>query len=130
MRVPIKVNELLRSVVVGPEAPPWFVDLVQDVASKYLVTVPVRRSKLAFDPVGELRFARRQTNGPHREEGAVSIAAGIFIGGYHYTPPCGEGLGVGVVRRLALAIELRAFAPLPRGSRTTSAARRDRRSCP
>ena len=44
------LNALLRSVVVSPEAQPWFVELTQDVCSRYNISAPVRRSKLAFLP--------------------------------------------------------------------------------
>jgi hypothetical protein len=51
MSVVIDPRKLLRSVVVGPEAPEWFLDLVADLSRKYRLTAPVRRSKLTFDPV-------------------------------------------------------------------------------
>lgn len=51
MRVQISLDKLLRSVVIAPEAPPWFLGLIEGVAIKYGVGAPVRRSKLAFDPV-------------------------------------------------------------------------------
>jgi hypothetical protein len=44
------LNKLIRSVVVAPEAPPWFFDLVEDVTRKYGVSRPVRRSKLTKLP--------------------------------------------------------------------------------
>ena len=44
------LDVLLRSIVVSPEAEPWFVELIQDVCRKYKVSAPVRRSKLAFLP--------------------------------------------------------------------------------
>lgn len=49
----IRVNHktLLRSVVVAPESPPWFESLIRKVADRYGITAPVRRSKLASDPV-------------------------------------------------------------------------------
>lgn len=40
-----------RRVLVAPEAPPWFLDLVGGVATKYGIDVPVRLPKLAFDPI-------------------------------------------------------------------------------
>ena len=51
--MPIKVSlrKLLRSIVVAPEAPPWFLELVRGVTQKYGVKAPVRRSKLASAPV-------------------------------------------------------------------------------
>jgi hypothetical protein len=51
VRLPVRdLDILLRSVVVSPEAQPWFVELIQDVCGKYGVSAPVRRSKLAFLP--------------------------------------------------------------------------------
>lgn len=51
LRLPVEnLNSLIRSVVVAPEAKPWFFDLVMDVTRKYGVTKPVRRSKLSFMP--------------------------------------------------------------------------------
>jgi len=44
------LNAVIRSVVVAPEAPPWFFDLVADVTRKYGVHSPVRRSRLTFLP--------------------------------------------------------------------------------
>lgn len=51
--MPIKVclSTLLRSIVVSPEAPPWFLHLIEGVVAKYEIDVPVRRSKLAFAPI-------------------------------------------------------------------------------
>lgn len=51
--MPIKVSlqTLLRSIVIAPEAPPWFEKLIREVAAKYGVTAHVRRSKLASEPV-------------------------------------------------------------------------------
>ena len=51
MRVQISLDKLLRSIVVAPEAPPWFLSLVEGVAAKYGVEAQVKRSKLAFDPI-------------------------------------------------------------------------------
>ncbi|MDT8837801.1 hypothetical protein ParKJ_10290 [Paraburkholderia fungorum] len=50
MSAVVSLPALLRSIVVSPEASPWFVKLVDDIVRKYDVSVPVRRSKLAFDP--------------------------------------------------------------------------------
>ena len=49
----IKVNQatLLRSIVIAPEAPVWFENLVRAASERYEILAPVRRSKLAFDPV-------------------------------------------------------------------------------
>ena len=51
--IPIKVDvvELTRSVVVSPEAPAWFYDLVVDIVEKYELSAPVIRSKLSLEPV-------------------------------------------------------------------------------
>ena len=51
--MPIKVDHrtLLRSVVIAPEAPIWFETLVREASVRYGILVPVRRSKLATDPV-------------------------------------------------------------------------------
>lgn len=46
IRVPVNVNSFLGSIVVAPEAGDWFFDLVADVARKYNVFKPVRRSAL------------------------------------------------------------------------------------
>ena len=44
------VNELVRSVVVAPESPPWFYDLVADLCIKYGLKSPVRKSQLTKLP--------------------------------------------------------------------------------
>lgn len=51
MAIKISQKTLLRSIVISPEAPPWFDSLVRAVAEKFGITAPVRRSKLATDPV-------------------------------------------------------------------------------
>lgn len=51
MPVGISLKTLLRSIVVSPEAEPWFLELVEGVVKKYDVAVSVHRSKLAFEPV-------------------------------------------------------------------------------
>lgn len=48
--VPVSLNKLLRSIVVAPDAPLWFVELIQGIAKSHGIEAPVRRSKLAFDP--------------------------------------------------------------------------------
>ncbi len=51
IRLPLgELNKVIRSVVVAPEAAPWFFDLVEDVTRKYGVSSPVRRSKLTELP--------------------------------------------------------------------------------
>jgi hypothetical protein len=51
--MPIEVdhNSLLRSIVIAPEAPAWFDQLVRRTAARYDLSAPVRRSKLAADPI-------------------------------------------------------------------------------
>jgi hypothetical protein len=49
--VPIEAGRLLRSIVIAPDAPPWFESLVRQSAQRYGVRAPVRRSKLATDPI-------------------------------------------------------------------------------
>jgi hypothetical protein len=50
--LPMRVNPktFLRSIVVAPEAPEWFRQLIAEACVKYGVSVDVRRSKLAFTP--------------------------------------------------------------------------------
>jgi len=49
--VPIDATRLVRSIVIAPDAPPWFEKLVRQSALRYGVKAPVRRSKLATDPI-------------------------------------------------------------------------------
>jgi len=49
--VPIDATRLVRSIVIAPDAPPWFEKLVRQSALRYGVQAPVRRSKLATDPI-------------------------------------------------------------------------------
>jgi hypothetical protein len=51
--MPIKIGHttLLQSIVVAPEAPPWFEALVRDVSQRYGITAQVHRSILATEPV-------------------------------------------------------------------------------
>jgi hypothetical protein len=49
--VPIDAGKLLRSIVIAPDAPPWFEKLVRQSALRYHIKAPVRRSKLATDPI-------------------------------------------------------------------------------
>ena len=49
--VPIDAGRLLRSIVIAPDAPPWFENLVRQSAQRYGIRTPVRRSKLATDPI-------------------------------------------------------------------------------
>lgn len=49
--VPIAPSRLLRSIVIAPDAPPWFERLVRQSALRYGIKAPVRRSRLATDPI-------------------------------------------------------------------------------
>jgi hypothetical protein len=49
--VPVAADRLLRSIVIAPDAPPWFEQLVRQSARRYGIRVPVRRSRLATDPI-------------------------------------------------------------------------------
>jgi hypothetical protein len=49
--VPIDATRLVRSIVIAPDAPTWFEKLVRQSALRYGVQAPVRRSKLATDPI-------------------------------------------------------------------------------
>ena len=51
MLIKVSSQTLLRSIVIAPEAPPWFETLVRAVSQHYGITVPVRRSFLAKEPV-------------------------------------------------------------------------------
>lgn len=48
IRVPVKLDDFLRSIIVAPEAGDWFFNLVQDIAGKYNIKAPVRRSALTI----------------------------------------------------------------------------------
>jgi hypothetical protein len=49
--VPVDAGRLLRSIVIAPDAPPWFENLVRQSALRYGIRVAVRRSRLATDPI-------------------------------------------------------------------------------
>jgi len=49
--IPVDTTRLLRSIVIAPDAPPWFEKLVRQSALRYGIKAPVRRSKLAADPI-------------------------------------------------------------------------------
>lgn len=51
MAIKVHLGFLLRSIVVAPEAPPWFFDLIAEVTKKYGVHAPVRRSMLTKPPL-------------------------------------------------------------------------------
>lgn len=48
IRLPVCINEFITKIIVAPEAGEWFFDLIVDLTKKYNVSVPVRRSDLAF----------------------------------------------------------------------------------
>jgi hypothetical protein len=49
VRMPLKdINNLIRSVVVAPDADISFVEAVSDLCKRYGLTAPIRRSKLSF----------------------------------------------------------------------------------
>lgn len=51
LRRPISnLDDLITSVVVAPEAGPWFFDLVKDLSQRYALKAPVRMSQLASIP--------------------------------------------------------------------------------
>lgn len=51
MAIKIDHHTLLRSVVIAPEAPRWFETLVREASEGYGIAAPVRRSKLAVEPI-------------------------------------------------------------------------------
>jgi hypothetical protein len=51
MAIKLKASTLLRSIVVAPEAPQWFETLVRQSVKRYGIVAPVKRSKLAADPI-------------------------------------------------------------------------------
>ena len=51
LRLPIpNLDAFIRSVVLAPEAEPWFIDAVKGLCEKYKLKSPVRRSTLALLP--------------------------------------------------------------------------------
>jgi hypothetical protein len=48
IKLPVELDNFIRSVVVAPEAGSWFFELVSDIAMRYGLNVPVRKSKLAY----------------------------------------------------------------------------------
>lgn len=50
LNFPVDLKRMIRSVVVAPEAKPWFFDLVSDITSRYNVSAPVIRSPLTTLP--------------------------------------------------------------------------------
>jgi hypothetical protein len=51
MSITVSLQSLLRSIVIAPEAPPWFEKLVLEVSTHFGITAPVRRSMLAKEPI-------------------------------------------------------------------------------
>jgi len=49
--IPIDFEKLVRSIVIAPDAPEWFIKLIGDISKTYNISTPVRRSKLSFTPV-------------------------------------------------------------------------------
>lgn len=47
----VEPERLIQEVVVSPYAAPWLLDLTRAVASRYLLSVPVRESKLKEQPI-------------------------------------------------------------------------------
>ncbi len=47
----VDAMRLLRSILIAPDAPPWFEKLVRQSALRYGIRAPVRRSRLAADPI-------------------------------------------------------------------------------
>ena len=48
--LPVELDDLIRSVVVAPEAQPWLYDIVADLSDRYGLKSPIRRSKLTYLP--------------------------------------------------------------------------------
>ena len=48
---PVDVESLVKEIVVSPQSPDWFVELVQAIVAKYDFRIPVHRSSLDEDPV-------------------------------------------------------------------------------
>lgn len=51
MAIKIATSTLVRSIVIAPEAPAWFESLIDQSVARYKIAAPVRRSKLASDPI-------------------------------------------------------------------------------
>lgn len=49
--IPVDLTELVEQVLIAPDAPVWFADLIAQVVTRYGLEVPVRQSDLARDPV-------------------------------------------------------------------------------
>lgn len=51
LSIPVQAKTLLRSIVIAPDAPSWFEQLVRDACLKYGIAAPVRRSMLSKESV-------------------------------------------------------------------------------
>jgi hypothetical protein len=51
LKVDVDVEKLIRSIVISPNAPKWFIELIHDIVERYGLKIPVRRSKLSFEPL-------------------------------------------------------------------------------
>ena len=51
MCFPVDLGDLIHEVVVGPYAQSWLFDLVQQVCVRYGISVPIRLSNMAKDPI-------------------------------------------------------------------------------
>lgn len=47
LRLPVSLNNLLRSIVIAPEAPEWFAEVVKRACARYGISTQVRRSMLS-----------------------------------------------------------------------------------
>ncbi len=50
IEIPVNINNLIRSVVICPEAKDWFCEQIHDLAKRYKLNVPIRKSKLTYMP--------------------------------------------------------------------------------
>ena len=50
IEIPVNINNLIRSVVICPEAKDWFCEQIHDLADQYKLNVPIRKSKLTYMP--------------------------------------------------------------------------------
>lgn len=51
LSIPIDFETLVRSIVIAPDAPDWFISLIHNILKTYNITTPIHRSKLSFAPV-------------------------------------------------------------------------------
>lgn len=51
LRIPLAdLEQMIKCIVVAPEAEAWFFELIKDIVRRYGLSVPVRRSKLTYIP--------------------------------------------------------------------------------